>query len=189
MKLLRYLRNLMLPVHEINQSLPSSGLIYEIGCGYGSLSFEIASHSTKRQVIGIDTSRKKIGDAQREYLRPNLNFFEEDAKRYKYKRCSGVILSDFLHHIDWSSQLKILDQVIGKLEKGGILILKEIVKDDGWRMWLSRLWDFLLYPKDKIYYRNLSDWKNILTRSSLQVDAKRQVPWFPGSTILFVCKR
>lgn len=189
MNILSYLRNFILPISEINRSLPVSGTIYEIGCGYGSLCFEIAAYSTERRVIGIDLNKLKIKEAQHNYETTNLSFVAEDAKRFSYKSCNGVIFSDFLHHVDLLSQLKILEIVTKNLENGGILILKEIVKDDGWRMWASRLWDFLLYPFDKINYRSRSEWEKILVEFKLEVEVKRHVSWFPGSTILFVCKK
>ncbi len=189
MNALRNLRNFILPIKEINQLLPVSGIIYEVGCGYGSLSYEISGFSVDRQVVGIDINKRKINDAENAFNKPNLDYVAADALNYTFKNCSGVVLSDFLHHVDWISQQKILDQVIIKLNKGGILILKEIVSDDGWRMRVSRLWDLVLYPFDRIYYRSRSEWKKVLLNAGLSVDIQRHISWFPGSTILFVCKK
>lgn len=183
------IRLLMLPVKKINNALPKKGIIYDIGCGKGDLSFAIAQKELKRKIIGIDMDKQKTEKTKKYKSKSNLSIIYGDALKFRYKFCNGVILSDFLHHIPYDDQEKLLKELVAKMQKDAVLIIKEIDKDDFIRHWLSRLWDFLLYPMDKIYYRAKTEWINLLQANSFSVVATSETLWFPGSTTLFICKK
>lgn len=153
MNLSRILRQLMLPLKQIDSALPNAGLIYEIGCGTGIISKYIASSHPKRQVVGIDLDTEKITQVENQQHKENLTFVAVDALTYDYLRCDGVVLSDFLHHLKFADQIVLLQKVTNRLKLKGVLIIKEIDKNDRIFRWMSRFWDFLFYPIDKIYYR------------------------------------
>ncbi len=181
-------RSFMLPLTEMSQALPKRGLIYEIGCGGGVISNFITQ--PKRRIIGIDTDATKISLAQKKYnTNKNLQFIASDAITFPYSFCVGVIMSDFLHHIDYQSQEKLLKKVSLKIKRNGILVIKEIDKSDGLLMWCSRIWDFLFYPKDTIYYRTKVQWYTLLQNLKFEVHFERKIHWFPGSTFLFICTK
>lgn len=183
------LRSLILPVSQIDTSLPSTGLIYELGSGFGVLAHEIAKSSINREVIGMDIDETKVAVANKTYYLPNLTFLVADAIQFQFKSASGIVMSDFLHHLDYESQEKLLNKLNGRLSKKGVLVIKEIDKSDSIRKLLSRIWDFLLYPEDTIKYRSQSQWQKLLEKLGLKTNISREVPWFPGSTLLFICRK
>lgn len=187
MNLTAFMRSAMLPVDEIDAALPEKGIIYEIGSGWGSLANAIAEAGPKRIVIGIDTDNAKIKQAKSINHSDNVQFILGEALTFNYKDFSGVVMSDFLHHIDFETQKKILTRIASKITKNGVLVIKEISKNDGLLTICSRVWDFILYPRDSIYYREKENWSNILRDLGFDVSVKREVPWFPGSTFLFIC--
>ena len=143
----------------------------------------------KRRIVGIDLDINKIEAVQKNNHNSNITFIQADAARFVYKPFNGAVLSDFLHHVNFATQEKILSRITSALDKKGVILIKEIDKNDGIRMWLSRFWDLLFYPADKIYYRKKNDLKKFLISLGLNVSIKREVPWFPGSTILFICQK
>lgn len=179
----------MLPISQISSSLPQTGLIYEIGSGFGGLAGDLANSSVKRTVIGLDIDKDKIKSANNAMRLSNLEFKAANAVEYKFQTCQGVVMSDFLHHLNFVSQEKLLRKFKGKLSKYGVLIIKEIDLADGWRMIMSRMWDFLFYPEDKIYYRSQAAWLQLLEDLGFKVAVTREVPWFPGSTFLYICQK
>lgn len=189
MKLLTWLRPFMLPINEIHRAVPGDGLTYEIGSGYGSLAHMIAQKGSKRTVIGVDTDQQKVADAQSQLQLVNLQFQVGDALTFHFKPCVGLVMSDFLHHVPYPKQELILERLSKSLKKNGVMVIKEIDRADGLLMYLSRLWDFLLYPKDAIYYRSSFEWEQLLKRYAFSVSVRRAVPWFPGSTHLFICTK
>jgi len=183
-------RLLMLPVEEINQALPKKGLIYDIGCSTGDFSAVVAQSSPQRTVVGIDSSQSRIKKAQEKYQSlNNLTFHSQDALKFSYQNCDGAILSDFLHHLSYQQQQLLLKTISKKINSNGVLIIKEINKDDLIRHRLSRLWDFILYPKDKIAFRGKTELKESLIKLNFEVIVTPQILWFPGSTNLFVCRK
>lgn len=187
--MLFHFRSLILPIKQINKALPLEGIVYEIGSGHGSLAYEIARYSSDRKVIGLDLNKEKIEKAQDLFVAKNLQFVKEDALTFSYKKCEGLILSDFLHHITFEMQEKIIKKISSVLNQDGVLIIKEIDQADVLRMYLSRLWDFVLYPQEKIYYRTKKAWQKLLGANGFEVSVRREVPWFPGSTYLFICRK
>lgn len=189
MDITSWLRNLILPLNDINESMPLSGLIYEIGSGYGTLSFELARYSSKRRVIGIDTDEQKINKAKKLFSTPNLTFIQSDANTLNFQKCVGVVMSDFLHHISYMQQQKLLTRLSKKIRKSEVLVIKEIDRADGWRKLMSRMWDLLFYPKDTICYLEIKELVEILEKLGFSVKVKRKIIWFPGSTYLFICQK
>ena len=189
MNIFAQFRNMMLPVDAIHQALPRQGRVYEVGCGRGTLARVLAEFENKRKVIGIDIDRRKIQTAQSAFKISNLQFVEANAFVFKYQSCNGVIFSDFLHHIPYSQQIVLLKRLHHFLKQKGVLVIKEIDLDDGIRMWLSRIWDYLLYPKDRIYYRSKADWIRLVETLGFSVSCERKVRWFPGSTLLYICQK
>ena len=182
-------RLIMLPFKAINGALPEKGLIYEIGSGFGVLAAYLAFCAPQRQVVGIDFDKEKIKTAKSEWKDTNISFVWADALTYPYKQFQGAILSDFLHHLEYTSQEEILKRLAKKVAKRGTVIIKEIDKNDGIFTLCSRLWDYLFYPHDKIYYRSKQELSQLLSTLGFIVKVKRQVRWFPGSTYVFICKK
>ncbi len=189
MSIKKNLRLFMLPLKKIHDAFPMTGRIYEIGSGFGVIGLFLAELSNKRTIIEIDKDKKKLSLAKSQAKMKNILFEHGDALTYSYKPCQGAILSDFLHHLKYDEQVIVLKKISRKLATGGVLVVKEIDKNDGLLMHCSRIWDFVFYPNDKIYYRSVNDWKKVLRDLHLKVKVSREVRWFPGSTHLFICKK
>ncbi len=189
MSVLHDLRPYLLPIDSINAILPSKGLIYELGCGSGTLVYSLAKNYPERCLVGVDLNGIKIQYAKQQYNLNNVKFIQKDVVNMNIQKCEAVICSDFLHHISFSKQVLLLKKISKKIQVGGRLIIKEIIKNDGVRTVLSRLWDFLLYPNDVIYYRYKTEWIDLLSSFKFDVEVTRKVKWFPGSTILFICTK
>ncbi len=183
------MRLLMLPVEKINKNIPVKGIIYDIGCGKGDLGFILSQRNPKRQIISIDTDRAKITMARCYYKASNIKFIIADVLTFRYQSFQGAVLSDFLHHIPFSAQEKLLMRLAKKISNEGRLIIKEIDKASTIRMLLSRFWEFIFYPRDRIYYRSKKEWTDILISLGLTVVSSYEVGWFPGSTTLFICTK
>ncbi|MCM8787386.1 MAG: class I SAM-dependent methyltransferase [Candidatus Omnitrophica bacterium] len=180
---------LIFPFKQMEKYLPKKGEIVDVGCGEGLLSVYLSLRSKKRRVYGIDTDRKRIELAKKAAKGiTNLQFFVQDALSWK-KRVDAVVVSDVFHHFSPSSQekfLKIAQQVI---KKNGCLVIKEINKSDFIRARLSRLWDYILYPGDKINYWTIRKLVNRLKKLDFKVKVFRASLFLPASTIVYVCSK
>lgn len=175
---------MMLPLTEIDEKIPKNGTIIDLGCGEGVIAKYLAQNR-KRNVVGVDFNKKKLGKSKQK----NLRFKYSDIREFELREANGVILSDVLHHLNYYDQKKALKNVAKRLKKGGVLIIKEIDKVELIRSRLSRFWDLILYPHDRIYYWQAKDLKDYLQSLKFKVKITRPLRYFPGSTTLFVCKK
>ena len=179
-----FLRSLMLPLTQIDKTLPDQGLIIDLGCGEGVIARYLAQRKT-RQVIGVDNNKKRLQESNLK----NLILLYGDIRNYQLRNVDAVVISDVLHHLNFKDQTKLLRNVYKKLNKNGVLVVKEIDREEFIRSRLSRSWDFILYPKDKIYYHKSTELKNFLISLGFNVKIVRTSRFFPGSTTLFLCRK
>jgi len=180
-----FLKKIIWPLEEIDKILPQRGLIYDLGCGEGVIAKYLANSSASRRVIGVDVDKKRLPKIKSQ----NLSFEAGDIRSFRLETADGVIISDVLHHLSAIDQKKLLIKISQCLKKGGVLVIKEIDKNEFIRGHLSRLWDFLLYPKDKIHYWRSNDLRVFLKSLGFAVKITHPVRLFPGSTTLYICKK
>lgn len=179
-----FLRFSILPLKEIDKSLPDKGKIIELGCGEGVIAKYLAQNP-KRDVIGIDNDKKRLPKTGFQ----NLQFKEADIRNYDFNETKGIVVSDVLHHLNFDDQKKIFSKISRSFKKDNVLVIKEIDTQEFIRSRLSRFWDFVFYPQDKIYYWSSKKLQNYLTKLNFKVDIFRPTRFFPGSTTLFVCTK
>lgn len=184
MSLYNILRSLILPLQEIDKFIPEEGTVIDLGCGQGIIASFLANKK-KRNVIGVDLNAKRLPKSNTK----NLKFIHADIRKYNVKNANGIVVSDVLHHIIPKDQHAIIKNITKNLKKEGVLIIKEIDTGELIRSRLSRFWDFVFYPKEKIYFKNAKDLKNELESFGLKVKVKKASSLFPGSTNLFICRK
>lgn len=179
-----FLRSQILPIKLIDKVIPKNGKILDLGCGQGVIAKYLAKTKT-REVIGIDKNQKRIPKSNSS----NLEFQYADIRKYPLEGANAIVISDVLHHLNHQDQDKLLAKVARALKKGGILLVKEIDTQEIIRSSLSRLWDLLLYPKEKIFYRNSNNFKKYLESLGFVVMITRPSRFFPGSTTLYIARK
>jgi SAM-dependent methyltransferase len=171
--------------------LPDDGIIVDVGCGYGLVANYLSIYHPRSQIIGIDLNRGRIEAAAKTIgKRGNITFAVEDATKWAWPECTGIVMTDFLHHVTPSDQQKILENASLSLEKGGVLLISEVDPSAKpfYRYWASYLSDRVLYPFSKSYFRTISDWKGTLSRLGFKVKVvERPTPFFAG--INFICRK
>lgn len=178
------LRAFMLPLKLIDQNTPKIGSIIELGCGEGVISRYLA-RSTERNIVGVDINKKRLVNSKLS----NLTFKHGDIRKYDLKNVDAVILSDVLHHLNFQEQEDLLKRISKSLKKHKKLIIKEIDTNEFLRSRLSRFWDFVFYPKEKIAFSNSIEMKRLLKSLGFKVEFLRAARFFPGSTTLYICQK
>lgn len=184
MPLYDFLRSLMLPLQEINRLLPNSGKIFDLGCGEGTIARYLAQVKS-RQIIGVDANSRRLPKSELK----NLHFELGDIRNYNLKSPIAVVISDVLHHLNFKDQEKVLKNIADNLKKGGVLLIVDIDTDEIIRSKISRFWDFILYPQDKIYYRNSKVFIPFLSSLGFKVDIQWPIRLSPRSTVLYYARK
>ena len=107
--------------------LPRKGLIVDLGCGYGAMSYMLSMLSSERQVWGIDYDDEKISVANNAFLRNDrISFTSGDIRAIELPEADAFVISDVLHYIDRESQRIVIKNCLSKLNKGGVLVIKDV---------------------------------------------------------------
>src|SRR3990167_11463867 len=101
-----FLRKAILPLEEIDVSLPKKGKLLDLGCGEGVISKYLARNN-KRAIIGIDSDEKRLP----KHKTKNLYFKNADIREVSLKDSSGVVISDVLHHLGLKDQENLLIRI------------------------------------------------------------------------------
>src|SRR5436190_15445589 len=111
MPLYNFLRSWMLPLKEIDNFVPAHGNIVDLGCGQGIIATYLSRKKT-RNVIGVDLDADRLPPSSQK----NLRFINSDIRNYNLKNIDAIILSDVLHHINYSDQKKLFKNIAQNLK-------------------------------------------------------------------------
>ena len=105
---------------------PRQGLIYDIGCGYGYLSYMLHFTSSHRKIVGLDYDTEKIKVAAQCYAKSeDVTFAVADLNTYVVEPADCYIIKDVLHYLEKPRQLEILERCAEGLIGKGKIILRD----------------------------------------------------------------
>lgn len=115
-------------------NISENDLVLDIGCGNGSVAYDIAKKAKK--ITGIDISQKNIETAEKRFKKENLEYIVGDATIYNFsEKFDAIILSNVLEHIE--NRVDFLGK-ISKLSQKILIRVPMITRD-----WLA------VYKKEK----------------------------------------
>ena len=109
-----------------NTLIPRKAKIYDIGCGYGYLSYMLHFVSDERIVTGVDHDCEKILVANNcPSKNEKVNFDCADITKYEFKPADVFLLSDVLHYIPKKDQETVITNCIKNLNNNGMIIIRD----------------------------------------------------------------
>lgn len=182
----QFFKQLILPLKSIDQALPQEGTIVDLGCGEGTVAIHLA-HSPGRKIIGVDLDPRKISLAKKLSKQfNNLRFVKADILEFKMpKDLAGCVVADVIHHLDYKLHKKFLKKISQAIKPGGKLVIKEIDRHDMIRSRMTRVWDFIFYPQDKIHYLSRAELTQIMKSKGFTTKHQKLRLWVPASVHLY----
>ena len=115
------------PMFEsLDQVVPRTGIVLDLGCGYGLVTHWLSQYTDTRTLLGVDFDEDKIRVAQRTAPdHPRIKFELRDLLAWEYPACDTVLLMDVLHYWSPEKQQLILNQARQALRPGGRLVLRD----------------------------------------------------------------
>ncbi len=111
------------PFHEI---VDREGRFYDLGCGYGFLSWMLHWSAPGREFVGVDYDEEKISLAQGINQGQDPMVFEHgDILTYPLKPARGIFLLDVLHYLLPDQQEQMVRRAYQALEPGGKLVIRD----------------------------------------------------------------
>jgi SAM-dependent methyltransferase len=112
--------------------------LLDIGCGMGLLGMYLAEHGQQRDYLGLDNDPRKIASARAiaaEHY-PHMRFVEGDAGALP-DFSGNVAILDALHYMPFDLQQRVLDGAASRVAPGGILLVRNCLRDRSWRYWMT----------------------------------------------------
>jgi SAM-dependent methyltransferase len=124
----------------VAERLNGHGLpLVDVGCGVGLMQFYLREAGYAGPIVGIDHDSRKIAEARRvgaSYR--DLEFATADALG-ALRRGSSVLLLDVLHYLRTDEQKRLLTVAAEAVAPGGLVIIRDAVRDGSWRYRLTYL--------------------------------------------------
>jgi 1-acyl-sn-glycerol-3-phosphate acyltransferase len=115
---------------QFHELIPRSGRFYDLGCGYGFMTYMLHWAAPERNFTGVDYDEEKIETAQHNLMRDETIRFEQgDLSVFTPEACDGIIISDVLHYMLPEQQAALLERCYASLNPGGLLIIRDGVSE------------------------------------------------------------
>jgi SAM-dependent methyltransferase len=117
--------------------------LVDLGCGVGLLAFYLREHGYRAPVVGVDFDERKVAAARvaaKGYR--EVDFITGDA-RDPLPDGHNVVILDILHYFDAASQREILIHAVQAVPPGGVVIVRQPLRDSSWRYRLTAIVDSL----------------------------------------------
>jgi SAM-dependent methyltransferase len=107
--------------------------LVDLGCGMGVFAFYLREQGFAAPILGIDFDEQKIEIARGIASRyPAIEFVAGDA-RAPLPADRDVVILDILQYFDAPSRRRILENAARAVPPGGIVIIRQAVRDRSWR--------------------------------------------------------
>ncbi len=109
----------------VEQYVPRTGFIVDVGCGHGLFPCLLREASERRRVLGQDLDQPKIATASRAAgTTEGLRFEVADALTTVPPHCDGITIVDVLYLLSFAEQEQVLRNAAAALAEGAPLIVK-----------------------------------------------------------------
>jgi SAM-dependent methyltransferase len=178
---------------EIGQYLPTSGLVLDIGCGFGLFSLYYASMEPGRLLRGIDLNPRRIAMARRAAARlgvGNVTYEEGDAREFTVDSdMAAAYMLDIVHHIPPATVRPLLGQLHHGLRAGGYLLVKDVDTHPAPKRWFTWILDRVMAPGTLVHYWPAETLASALEETGFRVRRHLMVDFLPYPHILYVCEK
>ncbi len=178
---------------EIGQYLPASGVVLDIGCGFGLFSLYYASIAPGRIVHGVDRNARRIRMARQAAGRlglGNVIYEEGDARDLWAERSyAAIYMLDIVHHVPEASVEPMLRRLHARLPLGGRLLIKDVDTQPAVKRWFTWTLDRLMDPRTPVRYWPADTLQQLLERVGFEVSRHLMLDVLPYPHVLYICAR
>jgi len=179
-------------LEEIGQYLPRSGRILDLGCGFGHFSLFFASLAPDRIMVGVDRNEKRIELARASAKKlglDNVEYWSSDVLEWNSDETfDAIYLLDLIHHMPRDEVPDFLRRLRSRLNKGGILLVKDIENRPWWKVGFTLLLDRLMVGMEPIHYWAPSEMISMLKGLGFSVAKHCMKDFLPYPHVIYICK-
>jgi len=154
--LLRWYRTrLLIDMKHLSTYLPVNGRLLDVGCGVGSVDYELGRRHPEVHVLGIDITPSSVEWAKKRHALPNVEYACEPLETIEGSY-DCVLFIDVFHHVPPAYRDSLLQAAAKLLTPTGFVLIKDIERRHGWcsyalDRYISRC------PADEIFLEDCED--------------------------------
>lgn len=195
----RLIKSMMFPIQQFERLCPKSGVIIDLGCGNGFLSYTLASHEGNRRIMGYDWYTERLNKALAWPPLKNLRFETADlfTALAQDDPVDHFICVDVIYLLSRESQNQLMTRCYERLPKGGTLTLKFTDTVPRWKhCWALfqesvsvRLFGISKTGERQFNYRSTTEIKQVLEKLGFQVEVVRLDRWRPYADVVCIATK
>lgn len=190
---IRFLIMRLRMLEEIDQYIPSSGRILDLGCGFGLFSLFFASRAPGRMLYGCDLNPRRIEMARVCAAKlgiPNVDYKVSDATCFIPENpLSCIYMLDLLHHLPADLVPALLRRIYLALTAGGTLIIKDVDTTPAYKRLFTLALDRLMVGMEPIRYWSRQEMLRMLADAGFVAYTHDMRDWLPYPHRLYVCRK
>ncbi len=180
-------------LEEIEQYLPDSGQVLDIGSGFGLFSMYYALRHPELTIYGVDLDQSRIKQAQKIAKKlniQNVEYIHADVRNVNLEtEYDGIYMLDIIHHISPQAAEDLLKKIYSRLKTHGRLIIKDVDTEPTYKLWFTHILDKIMYPSNAIHYWKRPDIMKLLKNIGFKVHYHYMVDFLPYPHILYICEK
>jgi len=140
------IRRITMPFGRLLHYVPTEAKrILDIGTGHGMLPLLLAKNrpDPKAEYYGWDVDADKIAVARQAAKLAGADITFQTKEPLKSKKWDVIMIVDVLYLLSEEQQRRLIEQAIGSLRPGGVLLVKTNARHPAWKYWLQWLQEFI----------------------------------------------
>jgi SAM-dependent methyltransferase len=178
---------------EIDQYLPPSGDVLDVGCGFGLFALYFARRRQQIRIRGLDLSARRIQLATRAAEKlglSNVQFGLGNATALDFKTpISAAYMLDLVHHIPPESVAPLVNTIATNLAPAGRLLVKDIDPTYVLKRRFTWVLDKVMDFKTPVHYWPPAALQQLLESSGFEVHRHQMIDYLPYPHILYVARK
>ena len=188
--------------------LPSGGTLLDLGCGQG-LMLALLAEARRSQATGIWPAswppppsfdrmigveiRARVAATARQALGADAEIVHADATAAQVGDVRAALVFDMLQMIPFEEQEAILVRLAARLDRDGVILIREADTGAGWRFQMvsvgNRLKAILFgHWRQRFYFRQRADWMAVFARHGLAVEVQTMGDGTPFANVLYLLR-
>lgn len=119
--------------------------VLDVGCGMGLLAFFLRECGFQSEYLGLDLDSRKILTARQLAGDNRATQFREGNALDLPAFTGDVVLLDVLHYLSRAEQQVLLTELAARVAPGGMLILRNVLREPGWRFRVTVVEEYLIH--------------------------------------------
>lgn len=169
------------PLAVVAASLPTDGIVVDVGCGQGHF-LRFCHERGVRRLVGIEPSLRGLSRARR-CLPPHVLLVHGCAQHLPVRKVDCVVALDVLYLLEHRQQEMFIAAVASALRPGGVLLVKTMDPGRRYRQAINRLQEWCAVKVLRItlgrdfFFRSVDEWVSLCERYGMRA---RGVPLWRG---------